>query len=76
MTPKERAIELVNKFRIKVGTYIGEEGEECGNYLSARHVAKRAAIICCDEIIEVAIGSYDEEMKIWWESVKQEIEKL
>jgi hypothetical protein len=63
MTPKEKAKELVDKFRISKAI--------------TESYAKQCALIAVDEIINVIIGSYDYELeKIYWQDVKNEIELL
>jgi hypothetical protein len=62
MTPKEKAEELFDKYF-----------EVTNNY----YQAKECALIAIDEIMNVIIGSYDYELeKIYWQDVKNEIEKL
>ena len=67
MTPKEKAKELVNKFLLNAMTY---------------EMAKQCAIICVDEIINhidkcgYSGYEYDLPPEIFWNEVKQEIEKL
>jgi len=72
MTPKERALELVNKFgKIKLG--LTEKGEP---YLMAQESfieAKQCALISVDEIISDNASIYSQQ---YWNEVKQEIEKL
>jgi hypothetical protein len=66
MTPKEKAIELVDKFNKPDITYYP--------YV---HNAQQCALIAVDEIMNVIIGSYDYELeKIYWQEVKKEIEAL
>jgi len=66
MTPKEKAIELVNKFNdYMVPNYTGT------------FEAKQCALIAVDEVlnfINTDVFSYTNEE--YWEEVKQEIEKL
>jgi hypothetical protein len=63
MEAKLKAQELVDKFNV-VG-------------LQQRAEAYQCAVIAVDEIINVIIGSYDYELeKIYWQDVKNEIEKL
>ena len=71
MTPKEKAKELVDKFSV-VGLQQRNEGIEC-------------ALIAVDYIIDaLPISQYDDdrldwvesEVLIFWEQVKEEIEKL
>jgi len=60
MTPKEKAEELVDKFKdIKDAYYIDEQ-------------AKKRALIAVDEIIRVL----QDEQDWYWPEVKEEIEKL
>ena len=61
MTPKEKSIELVNKFL----RYVPAEEEYEFPY------AKQCALIAVDEIIEVV---YWQSVKDYWREVKQEIE--
>jgi hypothetical protein len=65
MTPKEKAKELFDKYF-----------EATNNY----YQAKQCALIAVDEIIEAVRNAYDEELLgiqiLYWEKVKQEIEKL
>jgi hypothetical protein len=69
MTPKEKALELVDKF---TNLY---EGINLG--LAKKHWAKQSVLIAVDEIMNVIIGSYDYELeKIYWQDVKNEIETL
>ena len=67
MTPKEKAVELVERF---INLY---EGVTLG--LAKKHWAKQSALIAVDEMIEVA-KSLTMETQEWYEEVKKEIEKL
>lgn len=60
MTPKEKAIELYNKYRNELPVTF------------ANYRAKKLALIAVDEILEAVEGKYDD----YWQEVKQEIEKL
>ena len=62
MTPKEKAEELVDKFRKHVN--------ECDNL-----DAKQCALIAVDEIINLDISHYHLDYW-WWQEVQQEINKL
>jgi hypothetical protein len=64
MTPQEKAIELLTKYRrhLPVNTVTDLETKVC-------------ALIAVDEIINIWEYS-DTEEKWWWQQVKQEIEKL
>jgi flavin-dependent dehydrogenase len=66
MTPKEKAKELVDKYYIF-------------NHIGNRHAVK-CALIAVDEIKEQLIQNLSNDVSaihaIYWEKVKQEIEKL
>ena len=64
MTAEEKAIELVDKFTLYLGTDVN--GDEC--YVDIIE-AKRCALICVDEILEFA---YD----IEWEKKEEAVSKL
>lgn len=67
MTPKEKAIELVNKFYNII--YLDMDYEQ----------AKYAALIAVDEIINSHLSSekiFDIHPVDYWQEVKQEIDKL
>jgi hypothetical protein len=75
MTPKEKAIELVDKF------YLIEESQECDAWIDG-YLAKKCAIIAVEEIIN-ANGlhpndtDYDyNKAEVYWKQVKTEIENL
>ena len=71
MTPKEKAKELVDKMEYKAMIH------DC--FGSEYLVAKDCALVAVDEILSMGIMSHsgDWEMaKLYWEEVKQEIEKL
>ena len=65
MTPKEKAIELVDKYVSLTDGWV--YGVQSWNY------KKQCALIAIDEIIKAA---YWQSVKDYWQEVKQEIEKL
>ena len=68
MTPKEKAIELVDKM---------ERPLNDDYYLDFNNYAKECALIAVDEIIEVEKNIFKGIVhKSYWYEVKQEIEKL
>ena len=73
MTPKEKALELVNKF-----TEYTKVFDDCAGWVNDEISAKQCALIAVDEIIDNIDGFL--EARIWaldyWQEVKQEIEKL
>jgi hypothetical protein len=69
MTPKEKAIELYNKFLNPSGdTYLYEMLEH--------ESAKECALIAVDEILNTIMSVYQPETKLFWIEVKKEIEAL
>lgn len=70
MTPKEKAIELYEKFYYQLPSNLSDETQDC--------VAQECALIAVDEIDD----SYpyylndDNDIRDYWIAVKQEIEKL
>jgi hypothetical protein len=75
MTPKEKAIELVDTYKF----VLWSEDTQCGDEILCTGIAKRCALIAVDEIInqcwdyrEIDLqASYD-----YWEQVKKEIQLL
>ena len=67
MTPKDKAIELYNKYE--------QLGRDFTRGVSMKEFAKQCALIAVDEMIEVA-KSLTMETQEWYEEVKQEIEAL
>ena len=67
MTSKDKAIELVDKFRLNVLDYNG-------NSIN-RLEAKQCALMSVDEIINANKSVWENE-NTYWQEVKQEIEKL
>ena len=74
MTPKEKAEELVDKYFLLHESAIDENGVLVVATLN-KGLAKQCALIAVDEILNVAIESYDIDHINWWKEVKQEIEK-
>ena len=77
MTPKEKAIELVDKYLCIEEIYnVDLFCDECG----IGNAAKYCALIAVDEIINSIVWHYFEGSAKaednWWREVKQEIEKL
>lgn len=68
MTPKEKAIELVDKFsNIYEGITLG---------IAKKHWAKQCALIAVDELIYETQFEVPNIRQRYWQEVKQEIEKL
>jgi hypothetical protein len=67
MTPKDKAISLVDSYRI----VLMNQDTECGEEILCTVIAKQCALIAVDEIIkEVVLSS------MYWQEVKQEIQEL
>jgi len=68
MTPKEKAEELIMKFK---------SGESQDGYNDVRdiHAAIRCALIAVDEILNAVTAIADKRYD-YWKEVKQELEKL
>jgi hypothetical protein len=62
MEPKEKAIQLVNKY---LRVYDGRVEQ-----------AKRAALICVDEVLIADMFMMTEEQDLFWSLVRSEIKKL
>jgi hypothetical protein len=81
MTPKEKAIDLVEKYHIKVKVTFTEHSiPSIVNAQMLFSSAKKCALIAVDEIVHNIDGLDD---SVWysntysyWQEVKQEIEKL
>jgi len=69
MSAKDKAIELVDTYRIM----LMNSDTECGEEILCTVIAKKAALIAVDEIIYVL--GYNSEVHIW-NKVKQEIQLL
>lgn len=78
MTPKEKAQDLVNQFRI----VLMDEDTDCGNELLCTSIAIKNAFITVNNILSElqtihCYGENDIEDSVqWYEEVKQELEKL
>jgi hypothetical protein len=70
MKAKDKAKELVDRF-LRI-----EGADDCGNSYSC--VAKQCALICVDEIMESfnPLEYYPEDLRDYWQEVKQEISNL
>ena len=72
MTPKEKAQELVDKFRNEILSFLGDRIKDQN--------AKRCALVAVDELIKIhylLTTTHDTSPSInYWKEVKQEIKKL
>jgi hypothetical protein len=82
MTPKEKALELVGRFgNVEIFISIEPTNIECKiKETDWSGTAKQCALIASDEIKEQLIQNLDNDVSsihaIYWEKVKQEINKL
>jgi hypothetical protein len=73
MTPKEKAKELVDSYRI----ILMNEDTECGEEILCTVIAKQCALIAVDEIIKAMDNvMLPNPFKQYWNKVKQEIQAL
>jgi hypothetical protein len=72
MTPKEKAEELVDKFRNEITSFLGDNMKKIN--------AKKCALVAVDELIKIhylLTTTHDTSPSInYWKEVKQELEKL
>ena len=66
MTPKEKAEDLVNQFRM----ILMDEDTDCGNEILCTSIAIKNALICVDEILNATSNNY------YWLKVSYELEKM
>ena len=70
MTPKEKAEDLVNQFRI----ILMDEDTDCGNEMLCTSIAIKNALICVDEIFNATSNNSKEDY--YWLNVRYELEKM
>lgn len=68
LTPKEKAEELVDKYRDTIMSFLSDNMKDMN--------AKKCALIALNEILNIISESYDIDHIKYWQEVKQEIEKL
>lgn len=68
MTPKEKAQELVDKFRNEITSFLGDNMKKIN--------AKKCALIAVDEILNINSVDKDFSLSFYWLDVKDEIENL
>ena len=71
MTPKEKAISLVDSYR----NILMNEDTECGNEILCTVIAKQCALIAVNVVLNLCWGNNQVGINHWSE-VKHEIEKL
>lgn len=77
MTPKEKAEDLVNTYRI----ILMNEDTDCGEEILCSLIAIKNSLVCIDEIQKLLSEFNPEDIKVKWQKlyyndVKKEIEKL
>jgi hypothetical protein len=68
MTPKEKAQELVDKFRNEITSFLGDNMKKIN--------AKKCALIAVDEILNINSVDKDFSLSFYWQDVKDEIQNL
>jgi hypothetical protein len=72
MTPKEKAEELIDKFRNEITSFLGDNMKKIN--------AKKCALVAVDELIKIhylLTATHDTSPSInYWKEVKKELEKL
>lgn len=68
MTPKEKAQELVDKFRNEITSFLGDNMKKIN--------AKKCALIAVDEILNINSVDKDFSLSFYWQDVKDEIKNL
>ena len=68
MTPKEKAQELVDKFRNEITSFLGDNMKKIN--------AKKCALIAVDEILNINSVDKDFSLSFYWLNVKDEIQNL
>jgi hypothetical protein len=80
MTPKEKGIELLKKYKsidIEISSEYKGYGDGADYLLMDNEDAKKCALIAVDEILDVLNGEdFSRNAILFWSSVKQEIEKI
>jgi len=80
MTPKEKAQDLVNQFRI----ILMNEDTDCGNEILCTSIAIKNAMICAEEVMHRVpyankMGAHwisDDLMVDYWVEVRKELRKM
>jgi len=73
LTPKEKAVELINKFTIR--TKFLDEFKGWIEHIDISH-AKQFALVAVDEILNINSVDKDFSLSHYWLDVKNEIENL
>ena len=68
MTAKEKAQELVDKFRTEILSFLGDRIKDQN--------AKRCALVAVDEILNINSVDKDFSLSFYWQDVKDEIQNL
>ena len=72
MTPKEKAQDLVNAYRI----ILMDEDTDCGNEILCTSIAIKNALVAVNEIWNALESARAFEEYNYWQEVRQEIKKL
>jgi siderophore synthetase component len=72
MTPKEKAQDLVNAYRM----ILMDEDTDCGNEILCTSIAIKNALVAVNEIWNALESARAFEEYNYWQEVRQEIKKL
>ena len=72
MTPKEKAQDLVNTYRI----ILMDEDTDCGNEILCTSIAIKNALVAVNEIWDALESERVFEQYDYWQEVRQEIKNL
>ena len=72
MTPKQKAQDLVNQYRM----ILMDEDTDCGNELLCTSIAIKNALVAVNEIWNALESARAFEEYNYWKEVRQEIKKL
>jgi siderophore synthetase component len=72
MTPKQKAQDLVNTYRI----ILMDEDTDCGNEILCTSIAIKNALVAVNEIWNALESARAFEEYNYWQEVRQEIKKL
>ena len=72
MTPKEKAQDLVNTYRI----ILMDDDTDCGNEILCTSIAIKNALVAVDEIWNALESARAFEEYNYWQEVRQEIKNL
>jgi galactokinase/mevalonate kinase-like predicted kinase len=77
MTPKEKAIQLIDKFKPHAHFWVHDLGRQKDYDIEQLENAKECALILVNEILNNdGFTQFDEHLTDYWQQVKQELQKI